>query len=706
MKVPVLNNVALNTKTQLKKRNNNEKYSNIQNDVNFGAGASNASQKFHKHSKKIVAGLIAFWAAVARGGLFADFTIQDNLGTNIPRTLGAAFVGREYNDGKINWDAVKENGLREYLTGPSMFLVPGLVLGASAKFGGKAHSVDVSSISDMSKITGKNFQKYDLTDVKKFKEGFYTDVLHSVFSNFDNLQGEDVVKGIDVDKYVKDIIKMEGAQKKGFIKNLMGTAVDGSRQDLMQSIIEQYTKDKKAFTTGFPDFLTAKFTPNSKEINFEKMLEQMDKYADDLFNTFKKSGKEALSPEFITEFANKRMGGRFVTNLAMGAFTAAFMMMIPKIYTIGKANPETSSLKQWSVNQQAQIQGGNQANQTQEGGNKNNEVSFSGGLSTIGQKIAPEAQSKLSKFASKIESDWINVARPVFLVLITGFTLIPRVLQSTKRDIQTAKDLNQPNDWSETKNILRRDVVTIITILSAMKGLSSIMTHSASKKSGLVLTNKILPKDMNPLKKFVEFFNPEGGVKALTPQQNRARLSDFDNGNILYRMFEGVQEEGGSIKKLLEIDKAPKDGSEPILYKAAKELFGEEILNKNKIEASDLKDMLTNTPDDKKDALKNLLNILNDKDKNPLLYAADAPNGIFQTISLGLVSAFLGFGLPKINETINKRSEEKKLAKMKEDFKNTPQQTTQTATQPSQINTSVLNNMTPEEEQVFSQFLK
>ena len=153
-------------------------------------------------------GLIKFWEGVDRGGLAASFTVQDMLGTNIPRTWAARNVGKEYT-GKNNWVAVMENGLREFLTGPSMFVVPGAVLYGSMKYAGKANGVPVQTIKDFSNIISNNIDKIDTSSIEKFKETFYSNVLNKAFTKFDAPSKE-----IDVADYVKRIIKMENAALK------------------------------------------------------------------------------------------------------------------------------------------------------------------------------------------------------------------------------------------------------------------------------------------------------------------------------------------------------------------------------------------------------------------------------------------------------------------------------------------------------------
>lgn len=637
-------------------------------------------------------GLIKFWEGVDRGGLAASFTIQDMLGTNIPRTWAARNVGKEYT-GKNNWVAVMENGLREFLTGPSMFVVPGAVLYGSMKYAGKANGVPVQTIKDFSNIISNNIDKIDTSSIEKFKETFYSNVLNKAFTKFDAPSKE-----IDVADYVARILKMENAPKKGLINNIAGKSMPESREEILQGIVNTFVKDKKANTKGYPNFLSALITDVTDaksaakhEIPIDDLIGRMGKYSDDFYNMLKKSGGE-LSSEFLENFTNKRMGGRFATNIAMGVFTALAMWFIPKIYTIGKTNPETDPVRQKASELKGEVK---------QDSTEKKDVNFSGGgiskmMADLGKQVSPDATGKLSKAAANLESDWINVARPMFYILITCFTLIPRVIESTKRDIESSKKSGGPIQWDETANNLRRDVTTILTILFAMKGLGAVMAHKASKGSGIVLTNKILPDNANFMQKFKNFLSPDHGVQVLSKKQNTAQMSSFANMDELMRFFKDTQEKQGNLYKLLHIDAKPQKGSEPLLYNAAKKVFGD-VIEKKDLSVDDLAKVLADSSDKiDKNALDELLNVLNDTKKNPLLKFGNKINAIFETVSLAIVTAFLGFGLPKINELIIKRKYLKDNNTLQKKYQNPDVQIP---------DYSILNNLKPIEKQTYQYFL-
>ena len=638
--------------------------------------------------------LVRFWEGVDRGGLAASFTIQDMLGTNIPRTWAAKDVGKDLT-GKNNWGAVVENGLREFLTGPSMFVVPGGVLYASTKFGAKSNAVPVQTIKDFAEIIKKS--NIDTTSKEAFKKSFYESVLECVFSNFDGIKDIENLaqKGIDIDDYIAQILKMESAKEKGLINNIKNVSMPDSKEEILEGIIKKFVTDKKANTTGYPNFLKALITDTSAdkaakyEVKIGDLIDRMIKYSDDLYESL---GKQKGSLDDILEsFTKSRMGSRFATNILMGVFTAAAMWFIPRIYTVNKTNPETDP-----VRQKASELKGDKSNQT------NSQVNFSGGgiskiMSDIGEKVNPGQNTWLSKHASSLESNWINVARPIFYTLITCFTLIPRLIQSTKRDIESSKKNGGPVQWDETSNILRRDITTILTILFAMEGMGAGMGLLGSKKSGIVLTSDILRKEDSFFKKFIKIFNPEGGVQVLGKAENTAQMSNFENLDQVIRFFEKNDENKGNLYKLLHIDAKVKnkEGKEAsTFYNAAKKLFGDVIENE-KLKAVDLRNYVANNKLNEND-VKEFLEILNNTKKNPLLNFANKLNAIFQTVSLGIVTGFLGFGLPKINDAIIKKKY------LKNDNTLQPKYSDPNMPIPAY---SILNNLKPNEKQIYQYFL-
>ena len=230
-----------------------------------------------------------------------------------------------------------------------------------------------------------------------------------------------------------------------------------------------------------------------------------------------------------------------------------------------------------------------------------------------------------------------------------------------------------------------------------MEGMGAGMGLLGSKKSGIVLTSDILRKEDSFFKKFIKIFNPEGGVQVLGKAENTAQMSNFENLDQVIRFFEKNDENKGNLYKLLHIDAKVKnkEGKEAsTFYNAAKKLFGDVIENE-KLKAEDLRNYVANNKLNEND-VKEFLGILNDTKKNPLLNFANKLNAIFQTVSLAIVTGFLGFGLPKINDAIIKKKY------LKNDNTLQPKYSDPNMPIPAY---SILNNLKPNEKQIYQYFL-
>lgn len=324
--------------------------------------------------------MIDIWAAIARGGLAASFTIQDMLGTNFPRTFAALDRNRDLT-GKNNYKAAVEVAIREFTTGPSMFVIPALVLGSATKFSrfsGDANRVAVDNIatfSDIMKGTMSNLYENKFRDVdfslmttaeakeacKTIKEAFYSDVFKGIFAQCD-LDGSD----INIKEYVDLMLKAEhpDTPKRNLLKSVFnkkvsvfGREVD-SKDEIMAQLSTKFVADKKAHTKGWGNFLSAKVTPDGKAFEIAAIMDDMKNFSTDFVKQYVSMQRKDLSSKskiviekFINNFRDMRMGSRVLTNVLMVLATGAFMSIIPRLYTRNKTNPETDAIYE-QVNQQ------------------------------------------------------------------------------------------------------------------------------------------------------------------------------------------------------------------------------------------------------------------------------------------------------------------------------------------------------------------
>ena len=350
--------------------NNNEKtgYSaNLPRNFSIKKSANSSTPSFKGIDP--TSSMIDFWAAVARGGLAASFTVQDMLGTNFPRTFAALDRNKDIT-GKNNYKAAVEVAIREFTTGPSMFIIPALVLAGASRYSGEANKVPVDNIavfSDIMKgsinslsdnkfkdINFKTLSKEELQNAGiEIKKTFYKDVFESIFSQFAD------IKDINIDEYIYLMLKAEdpATPKRNFFmsmanKRIMknGVAVD-AKDEILSQLSTKFVADKKAHTQGWGDFLTAKIVPGTKSFKISDIIDDMKNYSNDFAKQYISaqskditSGSKVLINKFINNFRDSRIGTRFITNVMMVVATGLFMSIIPKLYTRNKTNPETDAI--------------------------------------------------------------------------------------------------------------------------------------------------------------------------------------------------------------------------------------------------------------------------------------------------------------------------------------------------------------------------
>ncbi len=253
-------------------------------------------------------------------------------------------------------------------------------------------------------------------------------------------------------------------------------------------------------------------------------------------------------------------------------------------------------------------------------------------VSNLGSKVATSA--KLHSVNKFFEPDGVSLAPYAFMCLLSGFVIVPRVIKARDND--------------ERREILTRDVLTIATLLFAMKGLSAGFSKFASKKTGLILTNGKVDKNANIFKKLGAYLHPNGGIKAMSSDDIISKYTRIEDKKTLGNFLDYIQTNDGDVKKVLTLD-SKKNGA---LSQATKEVFGGSIDN---MKAEDVIQTIKSADDS---TLAPLLRVLSSKD-NPLVKAAKGVNAWLQAGSLGVIVSFLGFGLPAINRAVTNKRHEK-----------------------------------------------
>ncbi|MBE7706851.1 MAG: hypothetical protein E7Z91_06390 [Cyanobacteria bacterium SIG30] len=267
--------------------------------------------------------LVKVFEAIGRGGKTAEFLVQDVSACGVPRTISSLNRNKE-KTGKLNYIAGIETGLREGLTGSSMFLVPMGVLAAARKLTGKANDIQVKSIRDLSEIIKKsNLQE-------NARGNFYHDVFTQVGQNM-SLQGKELTDFAD--DFTKKVMEIEAAPKRNIIARMFSNKKVGAKDQLVDELVDSFTKIKKNKIADIGADLTKATLSDDNAVSIDKLVKYIKDYADDFID-----GKKCQID--IDKFKHLRMGSRFITTIGLTVLSGIVLVILPKIYSISKTNPE------------------------------------------------------------------------------------------------------------------------------------------------------------------------------------------------------------------------------------------------------------------------------------------------------------------------------------------------------------------------------
>lgn len=600
--------------------------------------------------------VVTLMDAIDRGGFAASFIAQDGIGMVAPRIKEGLNRGRDKDEngklrGPLNWEFARKEGLREILSGPSAFIIPAVMMHFISKHSGSANNVSV----DMIKGLGQTFEKYaaenstTLSDVAKTKTEFYENVFKNILKTTTTVKEGDTVKSLltddEIGKLAKDFtsrtIEIENAKPKGFLKNLLGIKVEGSAEDLTQSLTDEFMQFKKQHLSPSVNEMVAELKINGRENNaaqtFNKFLGSLKNYSDDAINSVNKQLEKDGATDvakFIETHTSRRMGSRVISNLSMFLAVVGFYTIIPKLYNLGlKGNPALKGEEQATDAPEAK-------KDTKSEVKKNNgkNISFEGaGIQKAMKKTGETVMNKnwLKKLSDKFEFDGASMSVPAMLTLLFGFCLPPRYI-------------NRQDEY-DGKEILVRDIASFSAILFGAKALSRGCSQAFSKLSGLALNTKPSDHDKSFLHKLKNYFTPASGVNVLSSGEITSKYSNIDKypGGI-NGFFEFIENSGGNIKKILGLDKNVKANAEAIIGKPLKNSSIDEIKNAFK--------NVKNT-----EALENIYKTFRNGN-NKFINYAKTMNSFFGALStLALVPAFM-IWLARYCDNMTKRDRAKHLA--------------------------------------------
>ncbi len=563
-------------------------------------------------------GLDSFCLGVAdlieNGGLAISFTLQDMLGTNLPRPIMGLRRNTKENKGEKNIKFAAKELVREMLTGPSMFLIPMGMLGVGKKVIGKTVNVPMNFIKSFGEI--HTAQALNEAGQAISKQDFYKNAFTQIIQNAKSepqASKETLEKAADFAERLAKTAKDKAAQKETLTK----------LSDEFVGIIKSHAKD-----AANTDFTIASISKTASA-PFKETVSHMMSYADDIVEKAKNCDTGKIN-EFIKKLSNKKVIERLGANIAMYAAVMAFLQIIPRLYNRaeGKSNAGLKGLMKEETLKDKSLDNV-KVNENEQNKDKSN-PSF-GSSAQLVNKLT--GNGLIGKLGRAIEFEGCNVSFPLLLGIMGFGILIPRTLQA--------------KDKYDREEILRRDLVTCATMCFAEKELRKGFSKLNEAKSGLVLAAKDKGfKQQSFAKKLFDYLRPIKGVQVLSTEQIISKYSGVDKYKDGIKGFcEFIEGQGGNLGKVFSVTDEAKNIVQRLLAKEGKDIAT--------ADNSTIKEVLSKAIDS--DDVKQLTNLFKDKN-NPWVQKAKTLNARFTALSvLVLVPVFLGFLLPAINERATKK---------------------------------------------------
>ena len=224
--------------------------------------------------------LVNFWQIIDNSRAL-QFTVEDMLGTNIPRTWKGAMAGYKYT-GKINVPALLQEAIREFLTGPTMCVAPILILATGIKNSGQSADTHIENIKNLSHLARKSAKDGLIT-----QENYYKTVAEDLLTQ---VLG-DKTTSEDIELLYKGLLNLEASTTKGLTKKAIKKE-KGAALEQLQNTYSEIIKNKANTYKGI-DFLKAKYSINETRTGvtkFKNYAQYTTAYYQDLAKKHLKDG--------------------------------------------------------------------------------------------------------------------------------------------------------------------------------------------------------------------------------------------------------------------------------------------------------------------------------------------------------------------------------------------------------------------------------
>ena len=283
---------------------------------------------------------------IEKGGFFAEFCIMDMCGMVLPRVY-QGFNRNKEELGHLNYQAGMEEFLREFITGPSMFLIPIAAVVLAGRMLGKGTQINsklLTQFSESFKNLGVKFASKENAHTNKFFASKLFDQFVAVPAKIGKKASSGAVSKLDKFRtdFVNQLTSNVGKKMKGKEK----AAAINKFEDLIANINASYFGSKdyslalgngKVSTTAKNLFLDARkymedVIPSAK-LTFEDLASKGNKLTNTVFENT------------IDAITKVRENGRKLLCIGGSAALAGFLSIIPKIYQLSKKNPALNGLE-------------------------------------------------------------------------------------------------------------------------------------------------------------------------------------------------------------------------------------------------------------------------------------------------------------------------------------------------------------------------
>lgn len=612
------------------KNNTNNKYINSQTQSFKGAGLDSAALKIAN--------------AIENGGLFVSFTLQDMIGTNIPRPVMGLLRNNKENKGEKNYKFAAKELVREMLTGPSMFLIPMGLLAVGKKTIGKTVDTPAKFINDFAKIHADKPLNAagDAISKQRFLKNTFAEILK-------NAKGETEITSAtfkEAGKYVEKLSSMKKTKSLFKSFNIIETMKDNKKikeknREIIDDLLTSFSNTVKEHSNDvvYTDYTVAKISEKTSA-PLKETITHMMSYADDVVEKASKQTDTSKLNEYIKKVADKKILIRAGMNIAMYAAVLAFLKIVPSLYNKaeGKENAGLKGLmKEETLNDKSLEQ-----NQTRNNANPSfgSSIPKQAVIDTLTGNGKGTAGKALGKLAQWMEFESCNVSFPQLLGIMGFGILLPR--------------LSQAKDKYDREEIARRDLVTCVTMCFAEKWLRKGFSKINENSSGLVLVDKGQNfKQKGQIKRLFDYLRPINGVQVLSTDQIISKYSNVDKYKGGIKGFcNFIDSQGGNLSKVFSLTDEAKQLTEKIV--------GEKIEN---LDNKTIREAISTKFDS--DDVKKLTDLFKEKN-NAWVKEAKTINARFTALSVCvLVPLFLGIGLPLLNSrSTKKRIREEQAAKI------------------------------------------